>query len=206
MQQVSDARVENFNSGSHPLNVPGVDSILREIEEKARKRRLPIIGPEKGRVIAGLIDEEKPTRALEVGTNIGYSGITIASHMPEGAVLYTMEIDEGLAAEAIKNVKRAGLAGRIKVLVGDARDLIPDLPGPLGFAFVDAEKVEYAEYLALMESKLRLGALVVADNAGIFEEDMSDYLDRVRNSGLYQSRYISMGWDDIEVSRWRDGA
>ncbi len=184
----------------------GVDSILREIEEKARKRRLPIIGPEKGRVIAGLVDEEKPKRALEVGTNIGYSGITIASHMPKGSVLYTMEIDEGLAAEAVENVEKVGLEERIKVLVGDARDLIPDIPGPLGFAFVDAEKIEYAEYLALMEPKLRRGALVVADNAGIFEAEMRDYVDRVRTSGLYQSKYISMGWDGIEVSRWCDGA
>jgi predicted O-methyltransferase YrrM len=172
-----------------------VEAVLREIEARAVKRRLPIIGREKGRIIAVIVDEEKPTRVIEVGTNIGYSAITIGSHMPTGSVLYTMEIDEGLAAEAVENIARAGLSDRIRVLVGDALALIPGVEGPVDLAFVDAEKDEYAGYLTIIEPKLRPGALVVADNAGIFEHAMGDYLERVRCSGLYESRYVSVGWD-----------
>ena len=183
-----------------------VGAVLREIEAEALRRRLPIIGREKGRIIAHIVDEERPMRAIEVGTNIGYSAITIGSHMPAGSMLYTMEIDEDLAAEAVENIERAGLSDRISVLVGDALDLIPGVEGPVDLAFLDAEKDEYAEYLALIEPKLRPGALVVADNAGIFEHAMGEYLERVRRSGLYESRLVSLGWDGIEVSRWRPAA
>ena len=183
-----------------------VGAVLREMEAEALRRRLPIIGREKGRIITRIVYEERPMRAVEVGTNIGYSAITIASHMPEGSMLYTMEIDVDLAAEAVENIESAGLSDRISVLVGDALDLIPDIEAPVDLAFVDAEKDEYAEYLALIESKLRPGALVIADNAGIFGHVMGDYLERVRRSGLYESRLVFVGWDGIEVSRWRPAA
>jgi predicted O-methyltransferase YrrM len=136
---------------------------------------------------------------------VGYSAITIASHMPEEAVLCTIEIDAELAAEAEQNVAISGLAGRIRVLTGDALDLIPDLQWSFGFAFVYTEKSE-CKYLALIVPKLCCGALVVADNAGIFESDMKGYMDLVRSSRFYESRYVSVGRDGIVVSRWHDGA
>lgn len=52
----------------------------------------------------------------------------------------------------------------------------------------------------LAEGKLRKGAVVFADNAGIFVDQMSDYLDYIRNSGKYQSRYVQVGEDGVEIS------
>jgi len=43
--------------------------------------------------------------------------------------------------------------------------------------------------------------VIIADNVGAFPRAMADYLDRVRRSGLYESRYVSVGWDGLEVSR-----
>lgn len=74
------------------------------------------------------------------------------------------------------------------------------MDGPFDFAFIDAEKSEYFQYLSLAEDKLRKGAVVVADNAGIFADQMRDYLDYVRNSGKYQSRYVQVGGDGLEIS------
>ncbi len=78
--------------------------------------------------------------------------------------------------------------------------MIPTLKGPFDFAFIDAEKSEYLRYLKLAEDKLCKGAVVFADNAGVFADQMGDYLDYVRNSGLYQSRYIQVGGDGVEIS------
>jgi predicted O-methyltransferase YrrM len=177
------------------------DVVLREIERQASRRWLPIIGTEKAGIIAGIVEEEKPRLALEVGANIGYSAIVIASHMPDGSHLTTMEINRALAREAEANIKKAGLTGRVSVLIGDALELISGVDGPIDFAFVDAEKDEYGRYLGLMEPKLRPGSVVVADNVGSFPRAMADYLERVRRSGLYESRYVSVGWDGLEVSR-----
>ena len=177
------------------------EDVLREIERQASRRWLPIIGAEKAGIVVGVVDEAKPQRALEVGANIGYSAIVIASHMPEGSHLTTIEVDIAHAREAEANIKKAGLAMRVRVLVGDALTLIPTVDGPIDLAFIDAEKDEYGRYLVLMEPKLHPGSVIIADNVGAFPRAMADYLDRVRRSGLYESRYVSVGWDGLEVSR-----
>jgi predicted O-methyltransferase YrrM len=177
------------------------EGVLHEIERQASRRWLPIIGVEKAGIIAGIVDEEKPQRALEVGANIGYSTIVIASHMPDGSKLTTIEVNRALAQEAESNIRRAGLAERVSVLIGDALELIPNVEGPIDFAFLDAEKDEYGRYLTLIEPKLHPSSVVVADNVGSFPRAMGDYLNRVRRSRLYESRYISVGWDGFEVSR-----
>jgi predicted O-methyltransferase YrrM len=56
------------------------------------------------------------------------------------------------------------------------------------------------EYLRLVENKLHKGAVVVADNAGIFAGQMRDYLSYVRTSGKYRSRYVPVGEDGLEIS------
>ena len=78
--------------------------------------------------------------------------------------------------------------------------MIPTLEGQFDFAFIDAEKNEYFQYLKLVEDKMQKGAVVFADNAGIFADQMGDYLDYVRNSGKYRSRYIQVGEDGVEIS------
>jgi predicted O-methyltransferase YrrM len=121
--------------------------------------------------------------------------------MREDARLTTIEIDARTSREALENIRRAALSDRITILTGDALALIPQIPAPLDFVFVDAEKVEYGNYLRLFEEKLHAGSIVVADNAGAYPTAMRDYLDRVRNSGHYESRFIPVGWDGLEVSR-----
>ena len=66
--------------------------------------------------------------------------------------------------------------------------------------FIDAEKSEYLQYLQLAETKLHKGTVIVADNAGIFADQMKDYLDYVRSSNRYKSHYLGFGNDGVEVS------
>jgi predicted O-methyltransferase YrrM len=112
----------------------------------------------------------------------------------------TIEIHRDEAELAGKNILRANIQPKIKIITGDALIVIPTLRGQFDFAFLDAEKSEYFKYLTLIEGKLRKGAVVFADNAGVFADQMGDYLDYVRNSGKYQSRYIQVGGDGVEIS------
>lgn len=179
--------------------------ILAEIEETARKEFLPSIGPIKGKIIEDVIKQYKPKKALEIGTLHGYSAILIANIILSGKydnenfnsernstepILISVEKDQKLAYIARKNIEKARLSEKIQVINGDALEIIPRLKSKFNMIFLDATKSEYLKYLQLIEkySLLNKRAVVVADNVLIYENEMKDYLDYVRNSGKYISR------------------
>ena len=176
------------------------DQVLREIEDRASHEFLPIVGPNKGKILAEEVGKAKPKRVLEVGTLIGYSAILIGKALDATARFVTIEqhLDEAELAE--ENIRRAEIQPQVEVITGDAIQVIPSLECCFDFAFVDAEKGEYYQYLQLAEDKLVKGAVIVADNAGIFADEMRDYLDYVRASGKYRSRYVQVGEDGLEIS------
>ncbi len=180
--------------------VSSADEVLRLIEKASEKNFLPIIGPNKGKFLAEEVRKAKPRHVLEVGTLIGYSAILMGKELDAKAEIVTIEIHRDEAELAGKNIVRANIPPKIKIITGDALQVIPTLKGPFDFAFIDAEKSEYFQYLKLSEDKLKKGAVVFADNAGVFADQMGDYLDYVRKSGKYESRYTQVGGDGVEIS------
>jgi predicted O-methyltransferase YrrM len=175
-------------------------SVLKSIERLAARYDLPIIGPEKGRVLVDSLKQYRPRRVLEIGTLVGYSSILMAQHLPEDGTITTIEIDRDRAELAREHFKQAGLSERIMLLVGPALKVIPKLQGPFDMLFLDAAKNEYYRYLKASEPKLGEHAVVVADNVKVFEGQLHDFLDYVRNSGKYRSRTFDFGFDAVEVS------
>ena len=137
---------------------------------------------------------------LEVGTLIGYSAILIGKELGNDAKIITIEIHAKEAKIAKENIKKAEISPTVKVLVGDTKEIIPKLEGTFDLVFIDAEKKEYIDYLQKIESKLHKGSIIVADNSGIFANQMKDYLDHVRHSGKYKSSYMQVDEDGLEVS------
>lgn len=176
------------------------DTVASEIEAATEKEFLPIVGPYKGKYLAEEVRRTKPMHVLEVGTLIGYSAILMGKEMQNGSEIVTIEIHRDEAQRAAENVLRANIPAKVTIITGNALDIIPTLRGQFDFAFIDAEKTEYLQYLKLAEPKLGKGAVVFADNAGIFATQMSDYLDYVRRSGKYRSRFIQVGDDGVEIS------
>jgi predicted O-methyltransferase YrrM len=164
---------------------------------------IPIVGRAKGRVIRRLLDRHRPTRGIELGSLLGYSAILIAGSMPPRGRLTCVEANPFLAWMVRANVAEAGLARRVKVVAGDALRVIPLLPGRFDFAFIDAEKEDYLDYLRQLEPKLVPGAVVVADNTGIARREVAPYLEYARASGRYDSRAYDFKDDAMEVSVFR---
>jgi predicted O-methyltransferase YrrM len=91
----------------------------------------------------------------------------------------------------------------VRVVVGDALRVLPMLRGPVDFLLLDARKEDYLDYLRAVEPRLVKDALIIADNTGMFRRDVKPYLDRVRESGRYQSREYDFGFDCMEASVFR---
>src|ERR671912_402958 len=194
------------NNNSTNIKRKKVLDVLSEIEEIAKKNSLPSIGPIKGKIIGDIIKKYKPKRILEIGTLHGYSAILMASFLlsvndddddgndntVKEIIVTCLEIDKNLVNIAKKNIEKAGLSDRIEVITGDALEIIPKLNNHYRFdmVFIDAVKNQYLKYLKLVEESDLMNkevAVVIADNVLIYENEMKDYLEYVRNSGLYNS-------------------
>lgn len=178
-----------------------VKRMLALMDRAATAWTIPNVGRAKGRVIRRLIERHQPTRAIELGSLLGYSAILIASALPPRGRLICVEQNPYLAKFVGYNTKAAGLGGKVKVVVGDALRAIPLLPGKFDFVLIDADKNDYLDYLRQLEPKLLPGAVVVADNTGVFRRDVTPYLEYVRDAaGRYASREYDFGDDTMEVS------
>jgi predicted O-methyltransferase YrrM len=136
--------------------------VMAEMEALAERERVPIVHWETGRLLAALCRALDPV-VLEVGTAIGYSTLHMAEQLERGRVV-TLEIDPARVAQARDFLGRAGVAERVEIVEGDARETIGSLDGPFGLLFVDAAKVEYRDYVELALPKLADRALLVVDN------------------------------------------
>jgi predicted O-methyltransferase YrrM len=166
------------------------DVVLKEIEAIGQRSFIPSIGPVKGKILAESVRKAKPKRVLEVGALYGYSAILIAKNSPPSVEIISVEKNPEHVRIATKNIKRANMDERIKVVEGDGRTELGKLSGRFDLVFLDAEKTQYLVYLKAVEKSLHEGSIVVADNVGIFKDQMQDYLEYVRNSGRYKSRTV----------------
>jgi predicted O-methyltransferase YrrM len=118
-----------------------------------------------GRILRELVLKHRFTRAVEIGTSTGHSGVWIAWGLAQtGGRLTTIEIDPERHATALRNFADAGLADRIDARLGDAHELVRELPGPFDFVFSDADKDWYLQYFKDLDPKLAVGGCFTAHN------------------------------------------
>ena len=138
--------------------------LLAEIRQMAVLNNVPIIQSGSEQILLETVRANKPLRLLEIGTAIGYSTLLLASAMPDGASLVSVELDKARAVIARQHIAKAGLCDRVTVLDGDAMTVIPELNGDFDFVFLDGPKGQYLAYLTLLINKLAFGAVIFADN------------------------------------------
>jgi predicted O-methyltransferase YrrM len=144
--------------------LPRRDAVLAEMEEQARQRSIPIVGPAVGRVLYQYAQLIGARRIFEMGSAIGYSTLWLARAAgAEGTVFYT-DGDPKNAAEARGYFERAGVGDRIEIKVGNSLDLIAQTDGPFDLIFNDVNKDQYPDVLPLVLPRLRRGGLFITDN------------------------------------------
>jgi predicted O-methyltransferase YrrM len=127
------------------------------------------IGPDQGRLLAMLVHLLGARRALEVGTFTGYSALAVAVALPEDGKIIACDISAEWTRIARRYWEEAGVAGRIELHLGPARDTLATLirdgaAGSFDFAFIDADKTAYDAYYEACLTLLRPGGLIALDN------------------------------------------
>jgi predicted O-methyltransferase YrrM len=137
---------------------------LAAIDREGRAEGLPLVYPETGALLHTLARGCGATRILEIGTCIGYSTLWLATALPPGGQLISMEYDAARAARARQHFAAAGCADRISVIVGDARRFLHKVAGPFDVIFQDGDKQLYEPMVDRLVELLRPGGMLVADN------------------------------------------
>lgn len=165
-------RTDNLRSGYIQDDVdqylyellPSRDAIICEMESYAAEHRVPIIGPAVARLLFLMAQTSGAQRIFEMGSAIGYSTIWLARAAgPKGRVHYT-DGDPANAERAREYFRRAGVAKRIHLGVGDALELLKKTPGKFDLIFNDVDKHQYPDALRAALPKLKKGGLFITDN------------------------------------------
>ncbi len=196
------------------------EGIFKELEEYAGLNHIPIIPPETAALLKILVKIQRPARILEVGTAIGYSALIMAAASEGESHIDTIEILEETASLAERNIQRSGFSSSIRVLRGDAFEILQCLTTPYDMIFLDASKGQYPEYLPECLRLTREGGVILSDNVlyrGLVAQKghvehkhrtiavrLGEYLDSLCKNPLLDTVIIPIG-DGLAVSYRRGG-
>lgn len=199
----------------HSLEMPE-SPIIEAIEQEALDTFVPIIRKETQSFLKVLLLMKKPMRVLEVGTAIGFSAILMSEYMPEGSSITTIEKYEKRIPIARENFKRAGKENQIKLIEGDALEVMRSLDGPYDLIFMDAAKGQYIHYMPEAIRLLAPEGVLVSDNVlqdgdviesrfaverrnRTIHSRMREYLYELKHNEMLQTSLLPLG-DGVALS------
>ena len=185
---------------------------LRETPVQRRLRsatqRIPMAGmqisPEQGMLMQLLVKLTRARRVIEIGTFTGYSSLAMALALPPGGRIVCCDVSEAWTAVARRHWKLAGVEKKIDLRIAPALETLDRLlaergAGRFDFAFIDADKTNYANYYERCLKLLRRGGLIAADNtlwggsvADLRVRDESTRAIRAFNRKLHRDRRIEL--------------
>lgn len=166
--------------------------VLEEIEKEARKDGVPIIRKEMESFLRVMLSIKKPMRILELGTAVGYSAILMSECINEKGQIITIENYDKRIPIAKENIKKAGRENVIKLLEGDAMEIMPTLESDqFDFVFMDAAKAQYIHFLPEVLRLMKKDGVLITDNV-------------LQEGDLIQSKYVVRRRDRTIHKRMRE--
>lgn len=161
-----------------------------------------------GRVLKMLVRMIRPQRVLELGMFSGYSALSMAEGLEDGAELHTFEIFDEIEDFTRPWIEGSPYGKHIHIHIGDALDLVPLMDVMWDMAFIDADKREYVQYYEMILPRLRKGGYILADNTlwyGRITEEVRQ--SDLQTQGLQQFNDIVAQDDRVEkiILPLRDG-
>lgn len=162
----------------------GADPVLAAVLEASHAAGLPniAVSPSQGKLLNVLAKSVGAKRVLEIGTLGGYSAVWMARALGDDGRIISIEADARHAEIARSNVARAGVADKVEIWIGAAKELLPKVAasgdGLFDFSFIDADKASIPEYIDWAVKLSRPGALILVDNVirrgAVIEDDSTD--------------------------------
>lgn len=117
-----------------------------------------------GVLLRMLVEMIRPRRVLEIGTYTGYSALSMASGLDDGALIDTYEINDELEDFTRRNIEESPWADKVRLHIGDVLQELKDSPLRYDLIFIDGNKRQYCEYYALALNLLNPRGYILADN------------------------------------------
>ena len=185
---IVEERIVSYINSLEKENSP----VLEEIEKEARKDGVPIIRKEMESFLRVMLSIKKPMRILELGTAVGYSAILMSEYIDEKGQIITIENYDKRIPIAKENIKKAGRENVIKLLEGDAMEIMPTLvSNRFDFVFMDAAKAQYIHFLPEVLRLMKKDGVLITDNV-------------LQEGDLIQSKYVVRRRDRTIHKRMRD--
>lgn len=143
--------------------IPESENYLKKLEEYALEENIPIIHKEVAQFLRVIVELKKPKSILEIGTAIGYSALIFASSS-KNCVVTTIEKNDKMYEKAKFNISNSDYKDNIKIIKGDAKDILPRLKDKYDLIFMDAAKSKYYEFLNYCIDNLENDGLIISDN------------------------------------------
>ena len=177
--------------------IPKRDEFLTELRRKSalEESYAPIVQKSTEQLIVTLLAIIKPLRVLEVGTAVGYSAIFMAQNLPKESSIVTIERYKKHADIAVDNIFAAGFEKKIKVIEGEAAEVLHWLDGGFDFVFLDAAKGQYIEFLPDILRLLKPGGILLSDN--ILYHGMVEDEDKVERRKITIVKRLHMYLEEI---------
>jgi len=157
------------------------------------------IGADQGQFMALLVQAIGATRCLEIGTYTGYSALAVALALPEDGRVTCCDINAEWTAIARRYWKKAGMDHKIELHLAPALETLQKLKGPFDFAFIDADKGNYASYYERCLELLRRGGIIAVDNtlwsgwvADARQRDADTRALRAFNDALHRDERVAL--------------
>jgi predicted O-methyltransferase YrrM len=147
---------------------------------------------EDGRILRLLTEAVGAKHVVEIGTSNGYSGIWFCLALrTTGGKLTTHDIDEGRAAMARRNFKRAGVDKLVTLVMGDAHETVKNIKESIDVLFIDADKPGYVDYLQKLLPLVRPGGLILGHNVN--GSRMQDYIEAITTDANLETVFQGQG-------------
>ena len=185
---IVEERIVSYINSLEKENSP----VLEEIEKEARKDGVPIIRKEMESFLRVMLSIKKPMRILELGTAVGYSAILMSECINGKGQIITIENYDKRIPIAKENIKKAGRENVIKLLEGDAMEIMPTLESDqFDFVFMDAAKAQYIHFLPEVLPLMKKDGVLITDNV-------------LQEGDLIQSKYVVRRRDRTIHKRMRE--
>jgi predicted O-methyltransferase YrrM len=140
-----------------------LQELTRETWQKVLNPRM-LSGAFQGRVLSMISKLVQPKNILEIGTYTGYSALCLAEGLEKDGQIFTIDKNEELAELQKKYFEKSGYRNQIKTFLGNALEIIPSMDQKFDLVFIDADKLNYANYFHLVIDKMNKGGIILSDN------------------------------------------